>query len=40
MIAHVWGLPVEELAAVVSGGAGLVLARLWMVVRERGRAGS
>jgi hypothetical protein len=34
MIAHVGGVPVEEaLLPLVGGGAGLVLARAWIVAR-------
>ena len=36
MIAHVAGLPAEEiLASVAAGGAGLLAARVWMVARLR-----
>jgi hypothetical protein len=41
VIAHVAGVPVEELAPAVAGaGAGLAVARAWLVVhlrRDRGR---
>ena len=36
MIAHVGGVPVEELLRVVpSAGAGLLLARAWLTMRLR-----
>jgi hypothetical protein len=36
MIAHVGGVPVEEmLPAVTSAGSGLLLARAWIMVRLR-----
>ncbi len=38
MIAHVGGLPLEEIAPSVTGaGAGLLLARTWLIVRLRQR---
>jgi hypothetical protein len=38
MIAHVGGLPVEEIAPSVAGaGAGLLLARAWLMVHLRRR---
>ena len=38
MIAHVGGVPVEEILPSVSGaGAGLVLARAWLMLRVRRR---
>ena len=38
MIAHVAGVPVEELLVSSSGaGAGLLLARAWLLVRLRRR---
>jgi hypothetical protein len=43
MIAHVAGLPVEELLPSVTGaGAGLLLARSWVMmhVRRRRRSGT
>ena len=38
MIAHVGGLPLEEVAPSVAGaGAGLLLARAWIALRLRRR---
>ena len=38
MIAHVAGVPVEELLPSLGGaGGGLLLARAWLVLRFRGR---
>ena len=38
MIAHVGGVPLEELAPMVpSAGAGLLLARVWLMSRVRRR---
>jgi len=41
VIAHVAGVPLEELAPAVSGaGAGLLVARAWLALRiRRGRRG-
>ena len=40
MIAHVSGLPVEELVPAVTGAAGLLLARLSVALRGRRRTGA
>ncbi len=43
MIAHVGGVPLEEILPSVSGaGAGLVVARAWIMlrVRRRGKPGA
>ena len=38
MIAHVGGVPLEELLPSVTGaGAGLLVARAWLAARLRGR---
>ena len=40
IVAHVGGVPVEELLpAVTSAGAGLLLARAWMTVHLRRKTG-
>jgi len=40
MIAHVGGVPLEELLPVVpSASAGLLLARAWLMIRLRRRQG-
>ena len=40
MIAHVGGLPLEEMLPLIPGaGASLVLARAWLMQRLRRRAG-
>jgi hypothetical protein len=40
VIAHVGGLPLEEMLPLISGaGASLVLARAWLMQRLRRRAG-
>ncbi len=40
MIAHVSGLPLEELLPAATGAASLLLARVSRALRGRGRAGS
>jgi hypothetical protein len=41
MIAHVGGMPVEELLPALAGsGTGLVIARAWLAVRLRRRQGT
>ncbi|MET0601562.1 MAG: hypothetical protein ABW167_06185 [Baekduia sp.] len=38
MIAHVGGMPVEEMLPALAGtGTGLVIARAWLALRLRGR---
>ena len=40
IIAHVAGLPLEEIAPTITGaGAGLLLARAWLMLRVRRRDG-
>lgn len=39
MIAHVSGLPLEEILPPLTGGGGLLLVRLWMMAHLR-RTGS
>ena len=40
MIAHVGGMPVEEMLPALAGtGTGLVIARAWLALRLRGRRG-
>ena len=41
MIAHVGGMPVEEMLPALAGtGTGLVIARAWLALRVRRRRGS
>jgi hypothetical protein len=40
MIAHVAGLPLEEIVPALSGSAALVFVRAWLALRLRGRAGA
>jgi hypothetical protein len=41
VIAHVGGVPVEEMLPALAGtGTGLVIARAWLTVRLRRRRGS
>jgi hypothetical protein len=37
IIAHIGGLPVEELLPAVTGAGGLVAARAWIMLRVRRR---
>ena len=39
MIAHVSGIPVEELAPFAGGGAALLVARAWLALIVRNRVG-
>lgn len=39
MIAHVSGIPVEELVPLVSGTGGLLAMRVWLRTRIRARTG-